>query len=64
MRLLDAWNNCQHGGKMIRPNGVIIEKWLGDKPGLPSGFERFLKKNIDTIPMEDLMAEDWDVCTE
>lgn len=61
MMLRDAWNKTEHGGKMARPEGLVIEKWIGEKPGLPPSFDRFVKKNLDSIAMEDLMAEDWDV---
>ena len=43
MRLLDAWNATEHGHKMARPDGLIIERWVGDKPGLAPSFERFVK---------------------
>lgn len=61
MTLLDAWNKCPHGGTVARPSGAFVEKWMGDKPGLPTGFDRWLSENAGLIPATDLMAGDWEI---
>lgn len=63
MRLDEAWAATQHGGSMSRPSGLKVEKWMGDKPGLASGFSRWLEESVSTIAAPDLMAGDWNVDT-
>jgi len=59
MRMDEAWAATQHGGKLARPDGIIIERWMGEKPGLKSSFDRWLDENITLISAADLMAGDW-----
>lgn len=63
MRLDEAWDATAHGGSMSRPSGTKVEKWMGDKPNLPSGFTRWLEESVSTITAADLMAGDWNVDT-
>jgi hypothetical protein len=60
MSIMDAWNACPHGGTISRP-GRSIEKWMGEKPGLASSFERWLAESVGEIPAVELMAGDWTV---
>lgn len=61
MQLRDAWNICEHGKSFSRPTGLRIEKWMSEKPGMPSSLERWIKENIDIITIDDMMAGDWEV---
>jgi len=61
MRMIDAWEECAHGGSISRPSGVRVDKWMGDKPGLKPSFERWIDESIGTIKAEDLMGDDWRV---
>lgn len=63
MNIRDAWNSCNHGGFIVRPIGSRIEKWMGDKPGLPPSFSRWLDENVLIVPIDDIMAGDWEVGT-
>ena len=59
MTILDAWNACGHGGIISRPGGLKIERWMGEKPGQKSSFDRWLDENITLIVSADLLAVDW-----
>jgi hypothetical protein len=62
MTMIDAWNACAHGGSIRRAaNGVTVEKWIGDKPGLEPSFDRWIAENASSISASDLMAGDWEV---
>lgn len=61
MTAREAWNLCEHGKAIVRPTGARLEKWMGDKPGLAPGFDRYVLKNADTIPLDDLSATDWEL---
>ena len=63
MTILDAWNTCKHGGRISRPSGVFIDKWMGEKPELKPSFDRWLDENINIIPAADIVAGDWIVNT-
>jgi len=63
MTMLEAWTATPHGGKLSRPEGPIVEKWMGDKPGMLPSFDRWLVKNGDNLPSSDLMAGDWNADT-
>ena len=61
MNMKQAWQATEHGKAFYRPNGTRVEKWMGDKPGLPSAFDRFLLEGSSGFTSDDLMADDWQV---
>lgn len=52
MNLREAWDATEHGKGLLRPNGNRLEKWADD-------LDRYVEKNKSTIPLDDLMAQDW-----
>lgn len=62
MSMMDAWNQCIHGGSIKRTStDITVAKWIGDKPGLAPSFDRFIEENVTLIKAVDLMAGDWEV---
>jgi len=59
MSILDAWDACPHGGRISRPSGLYIDKWMGEKPGLKPSFDRWMEENINILPSSDFLAGDW-----
>lgn len=60
MNMKEAWNSVKHGESIINnKSGLIIGKWIGDKPNLPSSFDRFIESNISNINTDDLVSSDW-----
>lgn len=60
MNMKDAWNSIKHGENITNPKtGTVIGKWIGEKPELPSGFDRFIEGNISNINTDDLVSSDW-----
>ena len=56
MNMKDAWNSIKHGKSIINlDSGTKIEKWIGDKPDLPSSFDRFIESNISNLSTNDLV---------
>jgi hypothetical protein len=60
MNLREAWDATAHGRAMRRQSGERIEKWVGEKPNLPPGFDRYVRENADTIGLDNIMATDWE----
>ena len=60
MNMKDAWNSIKHGKSIINlDSGTKIEKWIGDKPDLPSSFDRFIESNISNLSTNDLVSSNW-----
>lgn len=53
MDLRGAWDATEHGHGLARPSGYRLEKWADD-------LDRYVLKNSATIPLDDLMAQDWE----
>ena len=62
MTMIEAWNATPHGGKLSRP-GLVVEKWIGEKPGLAPSFQRWMDENVMAFPVADLMSGDWNADT-
>lgn len=64
MNMKEAWEATQHGKAFFRmSSGIRIEKWMGEKPGLTSSFDRFLFDSASggSLTANDLVANDWEV---
>ena len=62
MTMREAWVEAGHGGSFRRAStGTTYTRCMSDKPGMPPAFDRFVEKNLDTIPQEDIEATDWEL---
>ena len=61
MRLLDAWDTCEHGESIVNIiTGKRIEKWMGEKPGLPHALTRMLSNSPGMFTLEELASGEWE----